>query len=438
MQSSSQKLVRSLPLSQIVRQIREGSLHPADLIQDLCDRINLFDNVIFSFLPEADRQKRLFSDLKELYAKYPASDGRPPLFGIPVGVKDIFRVDGFETSAGSRLPAFEFAGEESTVVSSLKKAGALILGKTVSTEFAYFQPGPTRNPHHAEHTPGGSSSGSAAAVAAGMTPLALGTQTIGSISRPASYCGVFGFKPGFDRISADGLVPFSPSADHAGFFTQDMEGIELVCSLLVRDWTSYPVSRTFHPVIGIPAGDYLGQAEPQMLRWFEKVMLKYQESGYTIVETAIFEDIAEINNAHKKIVAREFAAVHEQWFEKYAPLYSRHSRDLVFEGRKVSDRDLESATLLKKSLLQHFRQLSESKGIDVWLSPAAVGSAPQGLDFTGSPVMNLPWTFMGVPTLAMPAGKDSSGLPLGLQAAVLPDLDEKLIACCKQLTLLRL
>ncbi|TVR41986.1 MAG: amidase [Bacteroidia bacterium] len=437
MQSSSQTLIRSLPLSQVVRQIREGVLQPVDLIHDLCDRIDLHDHVIFSFLPEAGRRGRLLSNLEELYVTYPLAASRPPLFGVPVGVKDIFRVDGFETRAGSRLPAFEFAGEESSVVTTLKMAGALILGKTVSTEFAYFQPGPTRNPYHLGHTPGGSSSGSAAAVAAGMAPLALGTQTIGSISRPASYCGVYGFKPGFGRISTDGLVPFSPSADHVGFFTQDMEGIELVCRALVNDWSSYPVSDAYIPVLGIPTGKYQEQVEPQTLQWFKEVIRGYKESGYTIVEADVFGDITEINKAHKQIVAREFAAVHGHWFAKHGPLYGRHSRALVLEGRKVSDRDLESAMVLKNSLLQHFRQFSESNGIDVWLSPASAGTAPAGLDSTGSPLMNLPWTYMGVPTLSIPAGKEKSGLPRGLQAAGLLGHDEKLIACCKRLSLLQ-
>ncbi len=142
---------------------------------------------------------------------------RPPLFGIPIGIKDIFHVNGFSTHAGSRLPPKQLMGEEAKCVSDLKKAGALILGKTVTTEFAYFEPGPTMNPHNPNHTPGGSSSGSAAAVAAGLCPLALGSQTIGSIIRPASFCGVVGYKPSYDRISRDGVIPVSPSLDHIGF-----------------------------------------------------------------------------------------------------------------------------------------------------------------------------------------------------------------------------
>jgi len=153
-----------------------------------------------------------------------------------VGIKDIFHVDGFVTRAGTRVPPERFAGPEAASVALLREAGALIAGKTVTTEFAYFEPGPTRNPHNPAHTPGGSSSGSAAAVAAGLCQLALGTQTIGSVIRPAAFCGVVGFKPSFGRIPTSGLVYFSRTIDHVGLFTQDLDGMELAASVLCRDW----------------------------------------------------------------------------------------------------------------------------------------------------------------------------------------------------------
>jgi len=191
--STKNKFTNPLPLSETLTRLREGSLGLKVFLSSICDRIEAVEPYVHSLLPEQNRRERLLSDANDLMRKCPDPHNRPPLFGIPVGVKDIFNVDGFDLSAGSQLPTSLFKGKESSVVTQLKANGALILGKTVSTEFAYFEPGNTRNPYNIYHTPGGSSSGSAAAVACGISPLALGTQTIGSVTRPASYCGVFGF-----------------------------------------------------------------------------------------------------------------------------------------------------------------------------------------------------------------------------------------------------
>src|SRR5512138_1003056 len=188
---------------------------------------------IHAFIPEAGRFNRLRREAQSITGVPPGPASSGPLFGRLVGVKDIFRVDGFATRAGSHLPADEFQGAEAESVTRLKNAGILILGKTVTTEFAYFTPGPTRNPHNLNHTPGGSSSGSAAAVAAGLCDLALGTQTIGSIIRPAAFCGVIGFKPTYDRISRAGVIPLSPSLDHVGFFASDLEIANAAAQALV-------------------------------------------------------------------------------------------------------------------------------------------------------------------------------------------------------------
>ncbi|MBT3755848.1 MAG: amidase, partial [Candidatus Cloacimonetes bacterium] len=217
---SKVKFVSECSLSKVISHLQNKELTPEKLIDDLCDKLEKWDKRIKAFLSETNRRERLHQELKELYHNFPYPNKRPILFGIPIGVKDIFHVNGFETKAGSDLPSEILQGEESVAVSKLKQAGALIMGKTVTTEFAYFHPGATCNPHNFAHTPGGSSSGSAAAVAAGFCPLALGTQTIGSISRPASFCGVIGFKPSIGRISTAGVIPFSKSADHIGFFTQ--------------------------------------------------------------------------------------------------------------------------------------------------------------------------------------------------------------------------
>ncbi|MBI4771596.1 MAG: amidase, partial [Chloroflexi bacterium] len=216
--------------------LRNGDLPLTTYLAALEAHFSAREPAVLAFLPEPDRFDRLRREAAALLERYPDPDARPPLFGAPVGVKDIFHVAGFPTRAGSRLPPEALAGPEADSVRALKAAGALILGKTVSTEFAYFGPGPTRNPHAPDHTPGGSSSGSAAAVAAGLCPLALGTQTIGSIIRPAAFCGVVGFKPGYERVSRAGVIPLSPSLDHVGVFAAEVAGVALAARVLVGDW----------------------------------------------------------------------------------------------------------------------------------------------------------------------------------------------------------
>ena len=207
-----------------------------------------------------------------------------------MGVKDIFAADGFETKAGSKLPAKLFEMPQGPVVSALKRAGALILGKTVTTEFAYFAPGPTTNPWDASRTPGGSSSGSAAAVAAGFCSLALGTQTIGSISRPAVYCGIAGWKPSYERTSREGVVPFSPSVDHVGLFAPDAAGIALAASLITTGWDAAACSSASghyarrRPILAVPDGPFLAQAESAALEAFDATVARLSGRGFSIVK----------------------------------------------------------------------------------------------------------------------------------------------------------
>ena len=238
---------------------------------------------VLAFLPEPGRFARLQREGRALMDRYPYPRSRPPLFGVPIGVKDIFHADGFVTRAGSKLPATILQGQEAETVRRLQAAGALIMGKTVTTEFAYFEPGPTRNPHNAEHTPGGSSSGSAAAVGANICPLALGTQTIGSIIRPASFCGAVGYKPTYERISRSGVIPLSPSLDHVGLFASDVAGAGLAASTLIEEWRSIHQDDNRHlPRLGIPEGPYLHHASQEGLNHLQATCRQITDSGFDI------------------------------------------------------------------------------------------------------------------------------------------------------------
>ena len=426
------KYISECSLSKTISQLQNKELTPEKLIDDLCDKLEKWDSKIKAFLPEPNRRERLQKDLKELYQKFPNPAERPVLFGIPIGIKDIFHVDGFETKAGSNLPSKILHGKEAKVVSRLKKAGALIMGKTVTTEFAYFHPGVTCNPHNFKHTPGGSSSGSAAAVASGFCPLTLGTQTIGSISRPAAFCGIVGFKPSFSRISTDGVIPFSRSADHIGFFTQDLEGSNIVASILCDNWINDKIDTQRKTVLGIPEGKYLDQASSEILSAFNKAVEKLKQKDIIIKSIPAFNNINEINDQHKLMNAAEFAEVHKNWFNNYKEYYHQASIDLIEKGRSVPIEVLNRAIKGRIHLLEKLEQLQKENGVDLWISPSTPTTAPKGLDSTGDPAMNLPWTYAGVPTISIPFGF-SNKLPFGIQFAGNYNKDETLFRLIKRI-----
>jgi Asp-tRNA(Asn)/Glu-tRNA(Gln) amidotransferase A subunit family amidase len=400
-------------LVSLAKDLVSGDLDLLDYLSHLESQFGEREPVVKAFLPEENRFSRLRKEVRALLDRYPLPEGRPPLFGVPVGVKDIFRVDGFQTHAGSKLPAVLFEGDEAESVSRLKQAGILILGKTVTTEFAYFAPGPTTNPHKSDHTPGGSSSGSAAAVAAGMSPLALGSQTIGSINRPAAFCGVVGFKPSYDRISRKGVIPLSGSLDHIGFFTVNARSAAKVASLLIPDWR--PVSQKRQPTLGVPEGPYLEKSYPEGQENYHHHLERLADRGYRIIRMRVMSDFERIAATHQIIMAAEAARVHASWFAKYDSIYHEKTVSLIRQGQSVSEEMLQDALHSREGLRNKLMTAMEEEGIDLWITPAARGTAPHGLESTGDPIMNLPWTHSGLPTVSLPSGFDPSGLPFGLQ-----------------------
>lgn len=421
-------LIHPAPLATTASGLRAGQLDLLTYIHEICDCIDAEEPYIQALLPEQDRCDRLIAEAKALQLRFPDPARRPPLYGIPVGVKDVFRVNGFPTQAGSQLPSELFTGSEASCVSTLRSAGALVLGKTISTEFAWVEPGPTRNPHNLEHTPGGSSSGSAAAVAAGFCPLALGTQTIGSTIRPAAFCGIVGFKPSYGRIATEGLVLFSKSLDTVGVFTQDVAGIALVAPLLCQNWQS-PQSTPGEglPVLGVPDGPYLAQASAEGLSAFERQLTQLEKAGYTVKRVIALEDIEMINRCHTRMAFAEMAQMHAPWFAQYEPLYRSRTVSAIREGQSVNIEELATCRAGRARLRNELELLMRKASIDVWVCPAAAGPAPEGISTTGSPLMNLPWTYAGLPAITLPAGQANNGLPLGLQVIGSFMVDEKLV-----------
>lgn len=395
-------------------------------VEQMVRRIDQQDGELRAFLPEPNRYARLRTEIGLLREHFPEREDLPALYGAMVGVKDIFHVNGFVTRAGSELPPELFAGPEAAVVTLLRDAGALIAGKTVTTEFAFVEPGPTRNPHNLEHTPGGSSSGSAAAVAAGLCNLALGTQTIGSVIRPAAYCGIVGYKPTVGRIPSEGIVYFSRTIDTVGLFTQDVEGMALAAALLCRDWNGASQPSEL-PVLGVPDGPYLAQTDPAALEIFEEILLMLQVAGCTVKRVEAFATVDDLNMRHRRLVFAEFAREHAGFYAKHAALYRPRTADALRTGQAVGDAELDELRRGPAALREALTRQMDVAGIDIWVCPSATGPAPKGFSNTGDSNMNLPWTHVGMPALTVPAGRAANGLPLGLQMVGRYGMDELLL-----------
>ena len=400
-------------IAALLSALRSDEIDLLDYLKQVQVQFETLEPGLMAFVDEPGRFDRLTENAKTLLDSFPDPDDRPPLFGLPIGVKDIFHVDGFETRAGSQLPIEVLAGNQAECVTRLKEAGALVLGKTITTEFAYFVPGPTRNPHNPAHTPGGSSSGSAAAVGAGLCTLALGTQTIGSINRPAAFCGVFGFKPSYDRISKEGVIPLAPSLDHVGIITSDLPGAALVASLICNVWRT--VEARDDLVLGIPRGSYLDKASDAGRQHFEDTIPKLQRAGFEIVEVELFSNLGELVERHNVIVAAEAAQSHAEWFKMHQEKYHERTAALIRKGQEIEASQLKTAIDGRLELRSQLTAQMDEHNVDFWITPSAPGPAPVGLDSTGDPIMNLPWTHSGLPSLTLPSGRNHDGLPLALQ-----------------------
>lgn len=417
--------VRPALLTPLAEALRDGSVTVQAHLDDAQAWAAAVEPRVRSLLPEPGRADRLWREADMIAARWPEASARPALYGVPVGVKDIFAVDGLPTRAGSALPPEEFAMLEGTAVRRLREAGALVLGKTVTTEFAYFDPGATTNPHDPSRTPGGSSSGSAAAIAAGIVPFALGSQTVGSVIRPAAFCGIAGFKPTYGRIPTDGVLYYSPSVDHVGCFAQDVAGIRLGASILLDGWRA--VSAPERPlVLGVPAGPYLEQADPAAFEGFAATLVALGRTGVEVVRLPVLDDIVAINRRHGWLATAEFGEVHAERFTRYGSLFRAASAALFDAAQTITPSQRAEGLAGRLELRARLDDAARAAGIDAWAMPAAPGPAPLGLRSTGDPAMNLPWTHAGLPAITVPAGT-VAGMPVGLQLAGRFGEDEALV-----------
>jgi Asp-tRNA(Asn)/Glu-tRNA(Gln) amidotransferase A subunit family amidase len=287
-----------------------------------------------------------------------------------------------------------------------------------------FAPGPTRNPRDLAHTPGGSSSGSAAAVAAGLVPLALGTQTIASVIRPAAFCGVAGYRPTHGRIPVQGIIPFAPSLDVVGCFATQAAGLGAAAAVLCDDWRAGVAPPP--PVLGVPVGAYLDRANPAALIEFARHTAALSAAGYVIREVPELADMDDVEQNLIAISRYEAAQVHAQWFARYAELYRPATAALIRDGQAVTREEYAGAVAAAGATARRLANSAADAGIDCWLTPAATGTAPMGLTSTGDPVMSIPWSLAGLPAVALPAGF-VTGLPVAVQVVAAADADESLL-----------
>lgn len=396
-------------------------------------RLEALDPHIHAFVPEEHLGERLVREAEELIAATAGQSGRPPLWGIPVGIKDLIHVQGLPTRAGSKLPAEAISGKEGSLITRLRAAGALVAGKTVTEEFAYQGPIATLNPHHTAHTPGGSSAGSAAAVAAGICPLSVGTQTLRSVLAPASFCGVVGFKPSYNRVPLDGVVLLSPSFDTIGFFTQELDSMEAAAEVLVPDWVSRKVSRK--PVLGIPQGVYMQLMSDEVRTAFLSKMDELEQKGYVVKHVDMpWEDDLIYGDAMLRFIQGELAREHSEWFERYAEYYGPGVRDAIIKGASIQEEELAAYRRLQLGLRHSLTVLMEQEKIDLWVSPAQGGTAPRLEERnTGWSGMTAVWGFAGCPSISLPFAKLNE-LPLGFQCVGPYGADEWLLAWARKVS----
>ncbi len=364
------------------------------------------------------------------------------LHGIPFGIKDIFYTAGLPTEAGSKSWSGFVPSYDATSVARLKEAGAIVLGKTRTTEFAYTDPAPTRNPWNMEHTPGGSSSGSAVSLAAGMCLAALGSQTLGSTLRPAAYNGVVGFKPQYGKISTYGVVPLSWTFDHVGILARTVEDAALVfqtiagpdpmdCHSLdeaVPDCLSN-LESIKPPRLGLVRRYFYDNADEEMRAHTEDVIERFRQAGAQVEAIEPTFDFSEILDNGRTIMAVEAASYHQEMFVKRKDQYRTGIRKLIEQGLSISGTSY--ARMLETRRQQYTAVKPLLQHVDAILTPGATGAAPFGLASTGNPAMQGPWTIMGVPTIGLPTGLSKNGLPLAVQLVGRPRSEDHLLAVAR-------
>jgi Asp-tRNA(Asn)/Glu-tRNA(Gln) amidotransferase A subunit family amidase len=394
----------SLTATEAARQIRAGTLHPVALMEACLARIAARE-------PEV----RAFTYLDPDQARHAAAASSPgPLHGLPIGVKDVLDTADMPSEYGSPIWRGGPPRADAAAVASARAAGGVAIGKTVTTEFATRQPGPTANPRSLGHTPGGSSSGSAAGVADGFFPLAYGTQTAGSILRPAAYCGVVGYKPSFGMISRIGMKIMSDSLDTVGVIARSVADCALFAGAVSgRDLGDPDTKLDRVPRIGICRSPSWDKALPETAALLDRVTTALSRAGAAVSERELPPRIAALTTAHPVVMNNESARALGWELATAREQISKGLRERLDFGLSRSEAELAQGYAIFAEAQAAFPAATE--GLDVLVTPSAPGQAPEGLEWTGDPAFNFIWTSLHVPCVTVPAGEGPDGLPLGIQ-----------------------
>jgi Asp-tRNA(Asn)/Glu-tRNA(Gln) amidotransferase A subunit family amidase len=403
-----------LTIHAAMTEIRQGRLSPVELLERCLRRIEELEPRVRAWVFVDHERAR--SEAEERTAELRQGRWRGPLHGIPVGIKDIIDVFDWPTACGSKLWEKSVARQDAVVVRRLREAGAVLVGKTVTTQYASFDPGPTRNPWLLDRTPGGSSSGSAAAVACGMCLAALGSQTGGSICRPAAFCGLVGLKPSYGLVSSEGLLPLAHSMDHPGPITRCVRDAAILLQVLADppapDYMAQLKPAQAPLRLGRLKGLFVDHAEPVMLGHMEDVAARLRKEGASIVDTNLPASFAEVEARHAIVMGVEAASYHECRLRRHPEDYGPNITKLLREGLACPAPEYARTKAHQARLSCDMERVLE--GVDALLTPATKGPAPD-VATTGDPVFNSPWSYTGLPSICLPSGRSADGLPLAIQ-----------------------
>ncbi|MCH8801774.1 MAG: amidase [Chloroflexi bacterium] len=429
-----------LSAAELARQIRQRTISPVEVARSFLDRMDAVEPQLEAWV-RVDRETVL-ADAQQRQEELESGAATGLLHGVPIGIKDIYHIAGIPTTAGSKVYADYVPDETAVTIDLLRNAGAVILGKTVTTEFACLDPSHTKNPWNPAHTPGGSSSGSAVSVAVRMCPVAMGSQTIGSVLRPASYNGVTGFKPTYGRVSRRGVVPVSWSLDTVGWMGRTVEDMALLLQVMAGPDEQDPVASR------LPAGDYLSdlessgppriglitsffmeESDQETQKQTRAVLEKFGSAGASVMELTLPESFNTAFQDQMIIMGAEAAAFHKPMYEKQAQDYRPKLREMLRQGLATDATTYSKALERRLRFSADMRLLAEQA--DVLLTPSTPTAPLADLTNTGDTRFQGPWTSCGLPAITLPTGLAESGLPVGIQLIAPPFEEARLLAIAR-------
>ncbi|MBM3226877.1 MAG: amidase [Candidatus Tectomicrobia bacterium] len=426
--------LHTLGVAEVAALVQRREVSPVEVVTACLDRIAALEPTLHAWVT-VDRERALAA-AHHCEQAIQRGEAVGPLAGVPVGLKDIIYTAGVRTTAGSRVYANFVPTYDATVVVRLRQAGAMILGKTVTTEFATADPSPTRNPWNTAHTPGGSSSGSAAAVGARMLPAALGSQTGGSTLRPAAYCGVVGLKPTYGRISRYGVIPVSWCLDHVGILVRSVQDAALVLEAIAgpdpHDASTLPQAIGAYtqavqhadtpPRLGVLRDFFRTHADAETQQNLNTTVERLARAGAQVREVTLPPSYTTVLAAHRMIMKVEAAAFHTDMFMSQREQYGARLRETVEMGLVIPSVDYLRAQRLRRLFQEEIPQMFTD--VDILVTPSAPAPAPRDLHTTGDARFQSPWSHAGVPTITLPSGLSQAGLPLGFQL-IAPAMEEE-------------